>query len=97
MNKKEYCERIGVPVVWYDTINSILSSNGFNNWHLREEHAIPEILHFIKKLQGTKIVTLMQEDKCSICGAPLKGFIYYEKNGFKICRFCYKDLQMKEG
>ena len=37
------------------------------------------------------------KDKCSICGAPLKGFIYYEKNGFKICRFCYKDLQMKEG
>ena len=47
--------------------------------------------------EGITIEEEPEEDKCSICGAPLKGFIYYEKNGFKICRFCYKDLQMKEG
>ena len=32
---------------------------------------------------------------CAICGMDLDGWLYYEKKGFKICTFCYDDLQLK--
>lgn len=45
---EQYCKRIGVPIDWL--INDILWANGFDNWHLREQHAVPEILRFIKSI-----------------------------------------------
>lgn len=33
--------------------------------------------------------------KCVICGIDLKGWIYYEKNNFCICKFCYEGLELR--
>jgi hypothetical protein len=34
--------------------------------------------------------------KCSCCGMDLEGWIYYQKGKIKICRFCYKGLELHE-
>ena len=37
----------------------------------------------------------MKDDCCTICGLKLEGWIYYQKADFKICHFCYNDLEIK--
>ena len=52
--KELVCSRIGVPVEWFDNINDILIANGFDNWHLRENHAVVKILRFINNIVENK-------------------------------------------
>lgn len=36
-----------------------------------------------------------KETECFICGLELNGWIYYQKQDFKICHFCYNMLEKK--
>jgi len=46
-----YCQKTGCSMDLFIKINKILKDNGFDNWHQREQHSLPEI---IKSLQEHK-------------------------------------------
>ena len=58
--KELVCSRIGVPTEWFDDINDILIANGFDNWHLRENHAIIDILEYVKSLLSNENKTSLE-------------------------------------
>lgn len=49
-----YCKRANWDIKLFIGINKILSDEGFSNWHLREKHAVPEIMELIKEVQSVK-------------------------------------------
>ena len=111
MKKKELeesCKRIGVPLHWYNEINDILISNGFDNRHLREQHAVPEILEFIKEVTDLEfIIKFIPKDshstkersyhkaKCGLCGREVKHYCEFTdpSSSRVLCKRCYAELK----
>lgn len=46
---KLYCKRSNFDINLFIGINKILAEEGFDNWHLREKHAVPEIMKLLAK------------------------------------------------
>jgi hypothetical protein len=47
---EEYCKLIKVPTEWFVEVNEILIkySGGMDKWYIREQHAVDEIVRFMR-------------------------------------------------